>query len=51
MKYLFKVLAVLLGLFAVAATVAGWYKVGGLPLIVLVPGVAALAWYLWKRVD
>lgn len=50
MKYLFKVLAGLLGLIVVLAIGKGLYLVGGVVAIVLIPGLGVLAYYLWKRV-
>jgi hypothetical protein len=49
MNYLFKVLAGLLGLIVVLAIGKGLFLVGGVVAIVLIPGLAWLAYYLWNR--
>ena len=50
MNYALKVVAGLFGLFTVAATVYGWFLIGGYPLIALVPIVGYLAYILWRKV-
>lgn len=50
MKYLFKALSILFCVIFVLAIGKGLYLVGGVVAIVLIPGLGALAYYLWKRV-
>lgn len=50
MNILLKIVGGLFVLFVVVATWYGWFLVGGIPLVFLVPVICVLIFILWRKV-